>query len=227
MASLLLAICLTTFVQAEVVPINHENVAYVYEVNTKNPAPRETLAKLISAEYRDAKDETSAREAFTKIAPSIDKGIEAAKTSKLCLVKTTKELPQYDSKSASFPTGFTEDTFLPFKAYNQEFAVMFTNSGEFAQVPVSAESAKKLDSILEKDRSAEFTVEGFVKGTTERTLKGKKQKVILLEITMVRIELVNGTSVGAVGRDASGDLAAPKYLPPPATIEHNKPVSEP
>lgn len=180
---------------AEPVRISDQNAPFVYEVKAEIPTPKESLAKMISADYRRAPDEFTAHELFEKIAPVIDKRITEAKATKEWNVVIGGQLAQYDFNKKGFPTGFSETTFIP---YDNGYALMFSNAAGFGLLPVEMANAKRLSGMLQRNRSCSIIVEGTVVGSKEEDLNYSSRKVIVLEISRLTIKLQDGTEVGAV-----------------------------
>jgi hypothetical protein len=180
---------------AEPVRISDQNAPFVYEVKAEIPTPKESLAKMISADYRRAPDEFTAHELFEKIAPVVDKRIAESKATKEWSVVIGAQLAQYDFGKKGFPTGFTETTFIP---YDNGYALMFSNAASFGLLPVEMANAKRLSGQLQRNRSCSVIVEGTVVGAKEEDLNYSSRKVIVFEISRLTIKLQDGTEVGVV-----------------------------
>ncbi|MBK9990661.1 MAG: DUF4852 domain-containing protein [Verrucomicrobia bacterium] len=178
---------------AQAVRLSDDNAPFVYEVKAEIPTPKETLAKILSNDYRNAPDEFTAHELFEKIEPVIDKRVAEAKTTKTWMIVIGAQLAAYDFKAKGFPSGFSESTFIPF---NRGYAVMFSNASDFSLVPVDMATAKGLSSSLQRNREVSITVEGALISSKEKELNYSTNKVVFIEINKVTMKLRDGTVVG-------------------------------
>lgn len=179
---------------ADTVQFTSENVPFAYEINAEIPSPAESLAKIISRDYRNAPDEFTARELFDKIQPLIKKRLDAAKSVETWTLLIRDQLAPYDFSKAGFPTEISDTTFIPF---DNGYAVMFSNGPDFQFLSVPVESAKAMARKLQGNRSIEIKVDGKVVGSQEKALNYSDRKVVLVEITGVTITLEDGTLVGS------------------------------
>lgn len=192
--------CIVAFhgvLHAEPVQITSENVAFAYEINAEIPSPTESLAKIVSRDYRTAADEFTARELFEKIKPIITKRLDAAKSVQTWTLMLRERLAPYDFSKAGFPTELSDKTFVPF---DNDYAVVFTNTPEFQLLPVPVESAKAMARKLQNNRTIELRVEGKAVGSKEQELNYSARKVVLVEIVGITIKLEDGTLVGSKTR---------------------------
>lgn len=179
---------------ADTVQFSDENVPFAYEINAEIPSPTESLAKIISQDYRNAPDEFTAKELFEKIQPLIKKRMDAAKSVETWTLLIRDQLAPYDFANSGFPTEISEKTFIPF---DNGYAVMFTNGPDFQILPVPIESAKALSRKLQNRRTIELKVDGKVVGSEEKALNYGDRKVVLVEISGISVKLEDGTLVGS------------------------------
>lgn len=177
--------------------INGDNAAFAYEMKTEISTPKESLAKILSSDYRDAPDEFTAKELFGKLEPVIDKRLAEAKKTKLWSVDIRAQLSEYDFKTSGFPTNLAASTFL---TYDPNYAVRFSNSPEFGSLPVALDEAKHLANKLQKDRTINLIVEGAITEAKEQTLNRYARKVIIMKISRITMKLTDETVIGSFGK---------------------------
>ncbi len=189
----LLVIVISTSSFAENTKISDENVPFLYEARADIKAPKHKLAKLISSDYRNAKDEFTRHDLFQQIDPVLDKRLTEANKIKQVLLCIGGRLDNYDFDKKSFPTGFGPTTFIPFK---NGYAVTFTNPENIQYISVPIESAKKLSNELRRSRKTVFNVYGEITGTKEADLDWRTKKALQVKITKIEAHLKSGTKIG-------------------------------
>jgi len=214
------ALCAATAISAESVRITEENIPFVYELKAEIPTSREILAGILSEDYRKAEDEFTAREMFQKIEPVIVKRLATAKETKLWRVEITGVLAPYDFNSKSFPSQLTAKSFVQFSSGRQNYAVQFSNTEAFRDIPVEMDAAKNLSAKLRKSRVSILHVEGTIKESLEKTINYNRLKVLIFEISKMTIKLEDGTYVGEYtpsGGTGQNPAAAPLNPVKPTT----------
>ena len=180
-------------IYAEPERINDENAPFLYEINAEIPTPQETLAGFISQDYKNASDEFTARELFEKIKPVIEKRISEAKSINDWMILSRSRLPEYDFNKNGFPSDLSSETFVPF---DNNYAVMFTNTADFQIIPVPIEEAKSFSGTLKQSRNVTMEVVGRPVRSIEKRLNYRDLKVIMLEIEKLTFKFENGTIIG-------------------------------
>lgn len=183
--------CINIYAKPE--RITNENAPFIYEINTEIPTPQETLAGFISQDYRNASDEFTARELFEKIKPVVDKRISETKSTTDWMVLTRIRLPEYDFNKNGFPSDLDSETFFPF---DNNYALMLTNTSDFQIIPVPLEEAKSFAGTLKQSRNVTMQVEGRPVRSIEKRLNYRDSKVIMLEIEKITLKFENGTIIG-------------------------------
>ena len=101
---------LSTSAFAEHIRVVEENVAFLYEARAELPVPDEELARRVSIDYANARDEFSRHDIFQRVKPIIAKRLAEARNTKLVYLAVSTNLGDYDFERKSFPTGFSEAT---------------------------------------------------------------------------------------------------------------------
>ncbi len=186
-ASLILAI--STSVDAEPIRVTDENIPFLYESRAEIQTSEEKLARIISVDYRRARDEFSKMELLQKIKPVISKKLSESKEIEEIKLLIGSRLKEYDFDKSAFPTGFGSGTYIPFK---NGYAVNFENAEiiEFIKIPVS--EAKNLSSMLRKTRKVGFEVKGKIISVKEEMVNYSTKKLVTVEIQSVVVKTKKG-----------------------------------
>ncbi len=149
-------------VSAEVLRITDENIPFLYEARIKTRVPDDTLAKYISSDYENAKDEFTRRDLFQQIKPVIEERIREAKQTTEVHLRISATLGTYDFERESFPTGLTSPLTIEFE---NRYSVILENLEGMDLIEMPLIEAKKLSQSLRKSRTAVFDVYGVIVGT--------------------------------------------------------------
>ena len=173
--------------------VDDETVAFLYESRAEIRTPDHNLAEIMSTDYRNARDEFTRYDLMQQIAPVIERRISEAEETTLVTVLVGGQLEDYNFEQNAFPTGFSEDSFIP---YDNSYAVVFINGSDLEMLPVPLESARTIAGELRRSRRAQFNLIGEIVGTREDTLNFVDRKVLEIRITQLDVSLNSGTEVG-------------------------------
>ena len=185
---------LSTSAFAEHIRVVEENVAFLYEARAELPVPDEELARRVSIDYANARDEFSRHDIFQRVKPIIAKRLAEARNTKLVYLAVSTNLGDYDFERKSFPTGFSEATYIPFR---NRYTVTFVNGVDIEYMPVAMESARSLAGKLQKTRRATAKIYGEIQGVSERKLNYLVTKALSVRITKIELSLQSGATVGS------------------------------
>jgi hypothetical protein len=185
---------LSTSASAEHIRVVEENVAFLYEARAELPVPDEELAKSAFTDYANAKDEFSRHDIFQRVKPIIEKRLAEARDTKLVYLTVSTNLGDYDFERKSFPTGFSEGTFIPFR---NKYAVTFVNGVDVEYMPVAMEAARSHARELQKTRRGSAKIYGEIQGASEKRLNYATSKALSVRITRIELSLQSGTVVGS------------------------------
>ena len=156
--------------------------------------PDEELAKSAFTDYANAKDEFSRHDIFQRVKTIIEKRLAEARDTKLVYLTVSTNLGDYDFERKSFPTGFSEGTFIPFR---NKYAVTFVNGVDVEYMPVAMEAARSHARELQKTRRGSAKIYGEIQGASEKRLNYATSKALSVRITRIELSLQSGTVVGS------------------------------
>ena len=181
---------------AQPVQVTGDNVAFLYEARAELPVPDEVLAESAFTDYANARDEFARHDIFQRIKPLIAKRIAEARETTLVYLNVATDLEDYHFEGESFPTGFSDATFIPFRG-TARYAVAFTNGADIEHLPVTVEVARSLATELRRTRRASATIYGEIQDVSEKTLNYLTYKTLNMRITKIEVSLRSGTVVGS------------------------------
>ena len=170
------------------------NVPWMYEARANVRAPDETLAGMVSAEYREAKDEFTRHELLQRIKPVIALLIEDARATSRVHIDFRGNLGEYDFEAEGFPTTLDEGTFEWFGVADADrfYQVVFENVGDMAVLDVPLASARRLARQLQGNRAVEYRGHGTIGRAAE---EGGVRK-LYMRVDRLEARLVNGSKIG-------------------------------
>ena len=178
----------------ETVRVTDENAYIYYESRAEAPLPKHTLAKYISKDYRNARDEFTRHDLFQQIEPVLSQRIYEAKNTERVLLKVRGNLGDYNFEKEAFPTGFGATTFIQF---DHGYAASFVNGADIEFIEVAIGSARNLSSSLRTSRTANFHILGSIVGAEEQHLdKWTSRKMLKIKIDKLIVKHQSGVSVG-------------------------------
>ena len=184
---------LVTFAEDE--RIEDSNIMFLYESRAEIRKPDHDIAKVMSTDYRNARDEFTRYDLFQQIKPVIDKRLSEARKVKTGYLLVGGNLEDYDFNKKGFGTGFSENTYIPF---DNGYAVTFINGNDIQFIPVPMEPARSLAGELRKSRRAGFTIHGEIINAKEKKLRYDISKVLEFKINKLEVSLDSGTKVGTM-----------------------------
>lgn len=150
----------------DVETLSDELTPFVYESRAQIPTSDEKLAEMLSSDYRNAPDEFAKHDLMQRIQPILKTRLADAKKRNEYSIRINTQLGQYDFNSKSFPSGFSETTFIPFNG--NKYGVMFDNVRAIQNIPVPLENARTLSSKLQGNRRVTAVVYCRITGTQEK-----------------------------------------------------------
>ena len=181
---------------AQYVQVTSDNVAFLYEARAELPVPDEVLAEGAFTDYANARDEFARHDILQRIKPLITKRMAEARETTLVYLDVAMELEDYRFEGESFPTGFSDGTFIPFRR-PALYAVTFANAADIEQLPVSVDVARSLATQLRRSRRASATIYGEIQDVSEKTLNYLTYKTLDIRVTKIEVALQSGTVVGS------------------------------
>jgi len=144
---------------------------------------------MVSADYRQMRDEFSRHELLEKLKPTIERRITEASKEAQFSVRVGTYLEDYGFERKAFPTGTTADSFIPFDG---NYVVRFSNAQAVSHIAVSIAEAKKAATALKSSRSATITYSGTLDKCVEETINYNPCKVVYLKINKMTLSLEGG-----------------------------------
>ena len=175
------------------VRVDDETLAFLYEARAEIRTPDQNLAKIMSTDYRNASDEFTRYDLMQQIAPVIERRIAEAADTTSVKILVGGRLEDYNFEQNAFPTGFSENTFIP---YDNRYAITFINGADLQTLSVPVESARTIAGELQRSRRAQFEIYGEIVGAREDTLNYTDRKVLEIRVTRLEVSLNSGTEVG-------------------------------
>lgn len=191
LSMLLLAVSTPSTMAADGTRITDTNAPFLYESRADIPAPDHKLAAMISSEYRNAEDEFTRHDLFQRTKPVVDRRLREGRETERVYLLVGGRLAEYDFDKIGFPSGFTEQTYIPF---DKPYQVRFTNVNDFAFIPVPMDKARALAGALRRSRGCSFTIEGKV----DRATEVDRAKVLYVTAVRVEVSLESGTNVATL-----------------------------
>jgi hypothetical protein len=181
---------------AQPIQVTGDNIAFLYEARADLPVPDDVLAESAFTDYANARDEFARHDILQRIRPLIAERIADARETTHVYLNVGTDLGDYHFEGESFPTGFSDATFIPFRDA-AGYAVTFANAADVEQLPVNVEVARSLATELRRTRRASATIYGEIQDVSEKTLNYLTYKTLNMRITKIEISLRSGTVVGS------------------------------
>ena len=175
----------------ERVLLDATNIAFVYESRAKFPPAMETIAQLVSSDYRNG-DQFTRHELLPKIVPVIEEEIEHAEGITDVVIKIQTGFKHFNFEAGGFPTSISDGSAMQLAT---GYVVVLDNADGAAIIPTEVELAKKISRM--KPRPAFFLVK--VQGTVGRAVEVSSQyetKNLHVSLTAIEVSLEDGTLVG-------------------------------
>lgn len=188
--TILLAVSFSAFAEnTESVLVSDDNVHYYYESRADIKATDQELAKIISVDYRNARDEFTRHDLLQKITPVLKKRLAEAKTNDKIHLRVGSKLGDYDFDKKAFPIGFGKGTFIPFK---NGYVVTFENSDGLEYIPVPLDKARELSQALQRGRQITLEIDGTPVSAMEKQLNWGHHKALSIKVTKLSVTLTRG-----------------------------------
>lgn len=178
---------------AEPQRLSDENVAFIYEARSSVPTPEHKLAAYISRDYARARDEFTKHELMGQLRPVIQERIAEGAATREVMLRVRGRLGDYDFDRKTFPTGFTDGSFIPF---SDGYAVSFKNGDAMSDVSVNLDRAKSLSDSLRRNRRIVTTIFADVVNAEEKQLNRSRKKIINVRVSKIKVEMDGGAFVG-------------------------------
>ncbi|WP_324171121.1 DUF4852 domain-containing protein [Sulfurimonas sp.] len=172
--------------------LTDENIAFIYESRADLPITNENLVKTLSQEYKNARDEFTQYELMKKIKPVFKKKLTDAKANNSYFVKVGSTLGKYDFKNNTFSTGFSKDTYIPFK---NGYALSFNNVEDIANIKVAFVDAKRLSKKLQRNRKITAIIYIKTSKVQVKKVHWNHSKVLNADITSITILTDDGNEI--------------------------------
>ncbi len=180
----------------EPLPLNDENVVFLYESRAPEKANDEVFAYAMSEEFRDAKEEFTRYDIIQELRPQIKEKLSKADAAQtVSLTIAGRQLSEYDFDRQAFPVDVGD---VPYITYEQGYDVKISNAEEMSELPVPLETARQLADDLQESRQVEYVVIGEVKGVEREGLTSRPRKIVEIQATRLVVKFLNGREVGAL-----------------------------
>ena len=83
-------------VHSQEIRVDNESIVFLYEARAEFPAPDQVLSEIISADYRNARDEFTRYDLMQEISPAIERRIAEAADTNAVLLLVGGQLEDYN-----------------------------------------------------------------------------------------------------------------------------------
>lgn len=172
--------------------LTNENIAFIYESRADLPTSNESLAKIVSIEYKNARDEFTQYELMEKIKPVLKTKLSEAKANNSYFLNVGSKLGEYDFKNNTFPTGFSEGTYIPFE---NGYVLSFNNIKDIENIKIPFATAKGLSKKLQKSRKITAIIYVKPSKALEEKVNWNHSKVLKADITSITVLADDGDEI--------------------------------
>ena len=180
---------------AEAISVTDESVVFLYESRADLPLPEDELAKIASIDYANARDEFTRYDIFQRVKLIVEERLAEARATKLVSLVVRTNIGDYNFETNSFPTGLSEQSYIPFR--QNSYAATFTNGADLEFIPVNMATARSLAPALRESRRGTVRIYGEIQAASEQTLRFLPTKALSVRITRIELSLQSGTAVGS------------------------------
>lgn len=175
-----LLLSFSSLVLAEHKYLTDQDAFYHYEALAELRTPKKELLKLISEDYRKARDEFTRHDLANEYWPTITAKIDALKKSeRKILIRTSERIGEYDFDKNAFSLDVSTGTYFP---YGRSHAAMFTNADKLSTLTVPMAKARQFSELLADSRKVRVEFFGRTVSAEERKFGMSTKKTISIKV---------------------------------------------